>query len=96
MTRRVNAARFDLMHLPTRALFPATSHITFASRRIRCAQQRATVAMVRMLDLDEDADSEAHPHVGYQHAIVSAVAPNDDERHNPNVNSFTAALSCYP
>ncbi|KAI5359659.1 Putative Zinc finger, FYVE/PHD-type [Septoria linicola] len=52
--------------------------------------------MVRMLDLEEDADSDSHPPLRYQHAIVSAVALNGSERHNPNVNSFTAALSCYP
>ncbi|GIZ42542.1 hypothetical protein CKM354_000580400 [Cercospora kikuchii] len=49
--------------------------------------------MVRILDLDGECDNDTQPPLP-QHAVVATVG--DDSRHNPNLNTFTSALSCYP
>lgn len=54
--------------------------------------------MVRYQDLDEDADSnEAHPPLElHLHQLAILPTIGDDSRPNPNLNTLTAALSCYP
>ena len=57
---------------------------------------RTGFAMVRFQDLDEDADSnEAHPPLHLHQLSIQPVI-GDDSRPNPNLNTFTATLSCYP
>lgn len=55
--------------------------------------------MVRLLDLDEDADAEAGP-LELRHlnpALESAIVAEDSSsRPNPNLSRLSAALSCYP
>jgi hypothetical protein len=68
--------------------------------------------MVVIVDLDEEVhDPHADPgalngFVGLKHQLRHSLtdpkhnaperAPVDDERPNPNINGFSAALSCYP
>lgn len=54
--------------------------------------------MVRLVNLDGEGDSEAGP-PNYPTLDLLAIADEDDAyepRPNPNLNPFTAALSCYP
>lgn len=53
--------------------------------------------MARLVNLDEDGDSEAGP-PNYPILDVLAIAdePAHEPRPDPNLSSFTAALSCYP
>jgi hypothetical protein len=49
--------------------------------------------MVRLVNLDEEGDSEAGlPNHRFRDELTTV----DDNRPNPNLNLFTAALSCYP
>ncbi|KJY02497.1 hypothetical protein TI39_contig48g00009 [Zymoseptoria brevis] len=50
--------------------------------------------MARLMSLEDDADSEdVPPNLQVHDAILTTV---DAPRPNPNLNLFTAALSCYP
>jgi hypothetical protein len=63
--------------------------------------------MVVLVDLDDEPPSPHAPrapgfvkpvHHSLAPAIVEndACAPESEERPNPNLNGFSAALSCYP
>jgi hypothetical protein len=60
--------------------------------------------MVVIVDLDEDTPPAHAPHAfrkPVHHSISDAIAAEISEeaaqqRPNPNVNGFSAALSCYP
>jgi hypothetical protein len=61
--------------------------------------------MVVLVDLDEDTPPAHAPHVSGKplHHSLSAAVPAErvseeaaQQRPNPNVNGFSAALSCYP
>lgn len=56
--------------------------------------------MVVLLDLNEDSNNDPY-HVGSFDAIGHTLSPetrdsNESDRPNPNLNSVSAALSCYP
>lgn len=65
--------------------------------------------MVVFLDLDDETHDETHFHPAW-HRLSEALPRsndelsrdnlvdklNDTERPNPNLNGFSAALSCYP
>lgn len=57
--------------------------------------------MVVLVDLDDADDAQAH--LVHRFAPTSTPSPahaggvkGDDKRPNPNINGFSAALSCYP
>ncbi|KXS93334.1 hypothetical protein AC579_447, partial [Pseudocercospora musae] len=58
------------------------------------ASWRAGCAMVRFVDLEEDADLRAGPLSNLNPDLESAI--EEDSRPNPNLSNFSAALSCYP
>jgi hypothetical protein len=68
---------------------------------LRCCTLLRQLTMVVLVDLDDDEPPHENILLNVKplhHSLTEEVqsVPVVDERPNPNINGFSAALSCYP